>query len=124
MNDHPHEVHRETSDVNIGGIAVFVVVLIVVAVLIHGAVWVLYRQFEKTASRPAMVEFPLAAGALRRLPPGPRLQVDPRDDLLNMRRNEEEVLQSYGWIDRNTGTVRIPIEQAMKLTADRGLPTR
>jgi hypothetical protein len=124
MTDHSHDAHRETSDVNIDGIVVFVVVLIVVAVLIHGAVWVLYRQFEKAASRPATVEFPLATGAMRRLPPEPRLQTDPRDDLTNMRRSEDEVLQSYGWIDRNAGTVRIPIEQAMKLTAERGLPKR
>lgn len=124
MTDHSHEVHRETSDVNIGGITVFVVILIVAGVLIHGAVWVLYRQFERTASPSATVEFPLATGSLRRLPPEPRLQTDPREDLANLRRNEEQVLQSYEWIDRNAGTVRIPIEQAMKLTAERGLPTR
>ena len=124
MSDPSHEVHRETSDVNIGAIGVFVVVLVVVALLIHGAVWVLYRQFEQTASRPATAEFPLATGSLRRLPPEPRLQTDPRDDLANMRRSEDDTLRSYGWIDRNAGTVRIPIEQAMKLTAERGLPTR
>lgn len=124
MNDRSHEVHRETSDVSIGGIGVFVVVLLVAGVLIHGAVWVLYRQFERTASRPGTVEFPLATGSLRRLPPEPRLQTDPRDDLINLKRSEDQVLQSYGWIDRNAGTVRIPIEQAMKLTAERGLPTR
>ena len=117
-------VHRETTDVNIGGIVVFVIVLLVAGVVVHAGVWAMYRYFEKHASRPAIAEFPLATNALRRLPPEPRLQIDPRDDLSNMRRAEEQVLTSYGWVDRNTGVVRIPIEQAMKLTVERGLPTR
>ena len=116
--------HRETSDVNIGGIVVFVVVLLVAGVVIHGVVWMMYRDFQRQASRPAAVEFPLATNALRRLPPEPRLQTDPREDLTNMRQAEEQLLTSYGWVDRNAGVVRIPIEQAMKLTAERGLPTR
>ena len=120
----PEPAQREKSDVDIRGIVVFVVVLIVAGVVIHGAVWVMYRYFEKQASQPATVEFPLATNALRRLPPEPRLQIDPRDDLSNMRQAEEQVLNSYGWVDRNGGIVRIPIDQAMKLIVERGLPTR
>ena len=119
-----HPSHHEESDVNVAAIVVFVVVLVVAAVLIQGAVWVMYRQFEQAASRPSTVEFPLATAAMRRLPPEPRLQTDPRDDMTNLRRSEDEVLESYAWVDRNAGIVRIPIEQAMKLVAERGVPTR
>ena len=122
--NHSHEVHRETSDVSVGGIGVSVIVLVVATVVIFGAVWAFYRYLGEQAVRPQPVEFPLATNAMRRLPPEPRLQTDPRDDLANLRRAEDEVLQSYAWIDRNAGVVRIPIEQAMKLTAERGLPTR
>ena len=115
---------HEQSDVNVSAIVVFVIVLVVVGVLIQGAVWALYRSFERTASRPAEVEYPLAEGAMRRLPPEPRLQVNPRGDLANLRRAEDQVLDSYGWVDRNAGIVRIPIEQAMKLMVERGVPTR
>ena len=121
---HSKDVRRETSDVSIGGIGVFVVVFVVSVVVIQGAVWALYRYFERTASVPATVEFPLAETSMRRLPPEPRLQTDPRDDLAHLRRAEDDVLQSYAWIDRNGGVVRIPIERAMELTAERGLPTR
>jgi hypothetical protein len=124
---HSNPAHRskhEESDVNVAGVVVFVVVLVVVAVLIQGAVWVLYRQFERTAARSATVEFPLAATAMRRLPPEPRLQTDPRDDMANLRRMQDEVLDSYAWVDRNAGIVRIPIERAMTLVVERGLPTR
>ena len=119
-----HDVHRETSDVSVGGVGVFVIVLTVSLVVICGAVWAFYHYLGEQAARPVPVEFPLATSAMRRLPPEPRLQTDPRDDLENLRRAEEEVLQSYAWIDRSSGVVRIPIEQAMKLTAERGLPTR
>jgi hypothetical protein len=117
-------VRRETSDVQIGGVVGFAIALIVTGVVIHVLVWFLYAYFRREAARPVAVEFPLATAAMRRLPPEPRLQTDPRDDLANLRRNEDRILTSYGWIDRNTGVVRIPIDEAMRLTVERGLPTR
>ncbi|MBV9673624.1 MAG: hypothetical protein JO076_12480, partial [Verrucomicrobia bacterium] len=56
--------------------------------------------------------------------PSPRLQVNPRDDLVNYQNRENRTLNSGGWIDRSKGIVRIPIEQAMALIVQRGLPVR
>jgi hypothetical protein len=119
-----HNVHRESSDVSISGVVIFVIVLVVCGVVISGGVWAMYRSLIREASRPATAEFPLATAAMRRLPPEPRLQTDPRDDLASMRRNEDRALTSYGWVDRNAGVVRIPIDVAMRLTVERGLPSR
>lgn len=58
------------------------------------------------------------------LPPEPRLQSDPKKDLADLRSAEEQILNSYGWVDRNNNVVRIPIAEAMKLTLQRGLPAR
>ena len=58
------------------------------------------------------------------MPPEPRLQTNPREDLRELRAKEDELLGSYGWVDKNAGVVRIPIEDAMKLTVERGLPAR
>jgi hypothetical protein len=55
------------------------------------------------------------------LPPAPRLQVHPKDDLLSLQRTERQQLTSYAWIDRDRRIVRIPIERAMELVAERGL---
>jgi hypothetical protein len=71
--------------------------------------------------------FPTAPGAERVAgvtpqPPAPRLQPDPRLDLAKLRREETEWLNTYGWVDRAQGVVRIPIERAMELTAARGIP--
>jgi hypothetical protein len=70
------------------------------------------------------VDYPLAVGEGNRLPPEPRLQTNPREDLRDLRAKEDAILESYGWVDRNAGVVRIPIDEAMKLTVQRGLPSR
>ncbi|MEP6662852.1 MAG: hypothetical protein ABJC04_04210 [Verrucomicrobiota bacterium] len=54
----------------------------------------------------------------------PNLQIDPAQDLEKLRREDATMLNSYGWVDRSNGIVRIPIERAMDLIAQRGLPTR
>ena len=54
--------------------------------------------------------------------PEPRLQIRPMDDLQKSRAREASDLNSYGWVDRIAGVVRIPIDRAMQLTAERGLP--
>jgi hypothetical protein len=66
--------------------------------------------------------FPLAAGEATRLPPEPRLQTNPRADLAELREREDRALNTYSWVDRNAGIVRIPIDRAMSLTLERGLP--
>ncbi|HEY1769925.1 MAG TPA: hypothetical protein VGG02_06690 [Chthoniobacterales bacterium] len=54
--------------------------------------------------------------------PQPRLEVYPTRDLINSRGASEMELNSYGWVDRKTGTAHIPIARAMELLAARGLP--
>jgi hypothetical protein len=60
----------------------------------------------------------------RMLPPEPRLQVNPAVDLSQVRQSQEEILQSYGWVDKAAGKVRVPIDRAMDLLLKQGLPTR
>ncbi len=58
----------------------------------------------------------------RALPPQPRLQVEPHEDLKRYRESEDKLLHDYGWIDQKAGVVRIPIDRAMDLLVERGLP--
>lgn len=58
------------------------------------------------------------------VPPFPRLQVSPPADLQAFRAREEAQLHGYGWINRTSGIVHIPIEQAMDLVLRQGLPVR
>jgi hypothetical protein len=57
----------------------------------------------------------------RREPPGPKLQTEQAQDLATVVRAEERLLSSYGWVDQEQGVVRIPIDEAMKLVAERGV---
>jgi hypothetical protein len=96
--------------------------MIIAAVVIHLAIWGLLVFFARqavTAGEPdfVIVETPQA-------PPEPRLQAAPEADAAEMRAAEEEFLNSYGWVDEEAGIARIPIEEAMALIAERGLPVR
>jgi hypothetical protein len=118
------EVHHEESDVNIRAIFGFGAALVLVAIVVHLAIWGLFRFFDSRASPQPAAVYPLAAGQEDRLPPEPRLQTAPREDLAALRTREDEILRTYGWVDRNGGVVRIPIDRAMELTLQRGLPAR
>jgi DNA-binding GntR family transcriptional regulator len=56
--------------------------------------------------------------------PDPKLEENERGQLYGYRLRQEETLYSYGWVDEKSGTVRIPIERAMDLLVQRGLPVR
>jgi hypothetical protein len=124
LEHHENPAHHEESDVNIRAILGFGVALFAVAAVVHVLIFGLFRLFEARDGVKVAAEYPLAAAQGHREPPEPRLQTDPRQDLADMRAKEDDVLGSYGWVDKNAEVVRIPIDAAMKLTLERGLPAR
>jgi hypothetical protein len=58
------------------------------------------------------------------LPPPPRLETQPGQTLSAIQAQDDVILNSYAWVDRAHGIVRIPIDRAMALVAEQGLPTR
>ncbi len=54
--------------------------------------------------------------------PEPTLQTTPRTNIKTLRAHEDAVLGSYGWIDADAGIARIPIDRAMTILVERGLP--
>jgi hypothetical protein len=64
---------------------------------------------------------PLREAQERVLPPEPRLQSDPAADMETLRAAEKQALERPEWIDRNQGTLRIPIDLAMEVIARRGV---
>jgi hypothetical protein len=117
-------VRHETSDVNVRAILGFGIALVIVAGVIHVALWLMFMYFAQREASRAVTQFPMAVTQQNRVPPEPRLQTNPRQDLRDLRRGEDALLNSYGWVDRNAGVVRIPIGEAMKLVVERGLPVR
>ena len=111
--------HEPSSDVNVRRLVQLGVVTVVIGAATIAA---LYGMFVIFLARPQSVQPPSALGLPQPTPPGPRLQTDPVGDWDALHATEEAMLSSYGWTDRNAGKVRIPIDRAMDLLAQRGLP--
>jgi hypothetical protein len=118
-NETPAGSTYEHTDANIGVIVKFLAWLMVSAVIIHVGLGFMYQLFIDR-SVEADQPYPLAAGQEERLPPAPRLQQFPRNDIYQFRTDENALLERYGWMNREAGIVHIPIEEAMRLTVERG----
>jgi len=118
------EVQHEESDVNIRAILGFGAGLMIVTAIICFLLWLLFGYFVSREARSGAREFPLAVEQQNRMPPEPRLQTNPKEELRALQARDEALLKSYGWTDKDAGIARIPIEEAMKLTVQRGLPAR
>ena len=118
------KVRYETSDVNVRAILTVGAGLAGGTIAVAAVIWLLVVFLTGRSAQTGPREFPLAVTHEQRLPPEPRLQTNPREDLGDLLRAEDQVLQSYGWVDQDAGIVRIPIDDAMRLTVERGLPAR
>ena len=114
----------EHTDAHPWVIAKFGLWLAVSAAIIHVGVVLMFNLFVDQRESASVPQFPLAIDSELRLPAEPRLQRFPANEAFTHRTQEQNALQTYGWVDRNAGTVRIPIEDAMRLTVERGLPSR
>jgi len=132
----------ERRDIGVGGVLYFLAGLAVAGVIIHFMVAGLYKYLEKRSEAQQRAVSPLVTNPsldTRRIPrqynedyqrylkegfPSPQLEVNERTELNDVRLREENTLSTYDYIDKNAGTVRIPIERAIDLLAQRGLPTR
>lgn len=97
------------------GIGLALATLVASALVLFLFRWLGQREARGDAPPP-----PMARTEPGRLPPAPRLQTQPAQDLAAVRAEEERTLTTYGWVDERAGTVRIPIEEAMRLLAQRG----
>lgn len=148
MSNETHSVKHnghgdyERRDIGVGGVVWFLVGLAAVLVISYFVVQGFYKALEAhfAANQPAVS--PLATNVpkdTRKLPaqygndyqrylresfPAPQLETDERSELNEIRLREENILSTYDYVDKNAGTVRIPIDRAMDLLVQRGLPVR
>src|SRR3954447_19039114 len=129
------ETHHETSDVDVRGILWFVVIFVAFAVVTHVLLYFLFRYFThefRGDIQPARTAIKAPAA----MPQTPRLQPFPQKDqrgsaiapyastpvvdMVEMHESEEQALKNPGWVDKQKGIVRIPIERAKQLVVQRG----
>ena len=116
----------EGDGISYRGIVWFVVILVATTAFCQLVVWGMYEfsAARVTSNQPARAPVAVpepAHGQLPPLPPGPNLLTNEPMNLRSFRTNEDAVLSSYGWVDRNAGTIRIPIERAKDLVLERGV---
>lgn len=103
----------ETRDVWPGwllGFAVALVLFIGATLLLLGTVY------------EAQPDWPAPGLASRSNDASPALQRNPEADLATFRKRKQAELGELGWVDRSAGMARIPIEDAMRIVAEQGLP--
>lgn len=112
---------HEFRDVHLRGIVLAATTLIGTVVITLFMLWGFFNLLQgarQAATRPSS---PLVTTPI--IPPQPRLQVNAAAEYQSVRATQEAQINGYQWIDQNAGKVRIPIDQAMNLLAQRGLPT-
>jgi hypothetical protein len=115
------DVRFEHSDVDASSLLKYGFVLVVATALVVVLLWRLYFVFvaQEASRQPPPPVMKVDAEAMS-VPP-PNLQTLPNLDLQAFRAREDSVLHSYGWIDKDKGIVRIPIDEAMRILTERGL---
>jgi hypothetical protein len=142
--DNPKPPHGdyERRDIRVADVVYFLIGLALAAVFVYfiakGMFWYLDTRYE-TEQPPVSPLVSAAPADTRRIPPqfgnnyekyleqdfpAPQLEINERTELNDIRLHEEDTLSTYGWVDQKSGTVRIPIDRAMDLLVERGLPVR
>jgi hypothetical protein len=111
---------HEQTDADVRKVAMFGVGLAAMILVACLAMWITFRYLS--AHQPLTGPPPSPLATTRRLPPEPRLQTAETRDLGAVREGEDKALASYGWVDKDGGVARIPIERAMDLILQRGIP--
>ena len=137
------ETHHETSDVNVRALLWFLAIFVILGIITHVALTFFYKGLSKVEreresemltqiQRPADADVPRDEPLLQPFPRKvdekgevvPPYRNTPVTDLHDMRAAEQQVLDSYGWVDQQRGVVHIPIDVAKRLVVERGLPVQ
>jgi hypothetical protein len=99
----------------------FLVSLALATALVLLVLWGMFGYFRNVSARRGPLPSPEMYGSAPNIP-APKLQPDPVADYHMYQLTDHEILTSYGWVDQKSGVARIPIDRAMDLLVQRGLP--
>ncbi|HEX9115696.1 MAG TPA: hypothetical protein VGA61_06475 [Anaerolineae bacterium] len=134
---HPEQIANpetmyERRDLSSRAILGFLIALAIAGLLMHLALWSMYKYVVGPQNISHAPKNPLVISNRELRPmgdpavtfPAPRLQPNEPADMNKFRGYEEQILNSYGWVDQPAGIAHIPIDKAMDIIAHTGLPTR
>ena len=112
---------REIDYRSVRRFTLFLLVL-VLGGLVSG--WALFRFFRSRIASDQAPAPPLAGARENPPPPEPRLEGPPGVALKALRTKEDAVLSTWGWVDRDRTTAMVPVDRAIEIAAEKGLPLR
>ena len=129
-----HETGFEREDLSTRGVFAFMIGLAIVGVIIYFIIVGMYSELDKIERSHMTTASPLdtSEGAISRVVTqadmdkafkdngAPLLETNERGQFGDFLINQENRLNSYGWVDEKAGVAHIPIERAMELTVQRG----
>jgi hypothetical protein len=121
LSTHQVAEGHEESEVGIRGILTFGTALIVLAIVVQFVLGAFMRYFSRDEKELAKLR-PARFAEERGQFPSPRLQSNPGLDTRAFVKDEYEDMRSYGWADRKAKVGKIPIERAMEVVLEHGLP--
>jgi hypothetical protein len=129
---HPSgEAGYEHEDLSPKGVFYFMAGLAVLGVVIHLIISSMYGYLDRYDKahqlplNPLVTTSPNTRSVTRANTlafPQPRLEENEIRQLDKVIQTQNDTLATYGWVDEKTGVVRIPIDRAMEIVAQRGLP--
>lgn len=120
MANFSHTPDHERTDAHVRPVAMFLVFMFSSVLAAYGVITLLIGYFEQRhlAKYGNPVQFAVPESA------APKLQVVPGLDVNQIRAEEAEQLEGYGWVDQNRGVAHVPIEQAIDMLLERGVAAR
>jgi hypothetical protein len=113
----------EKRDVNIKGLFQFAFWMAVVLLVTLVGMRLAFDKFKNSTPLGSTAS-PMVKLTDRMVPSGPLLQVLPHQELQDYCSAQQQEVNTYAWVNQESGVVRVPIDRAMELVLARGLPTR
>jgi hypothetical protein len=119
----PEATGHETKDASIRWIVLTGVGLVIGAAIAFSIVYGIFH-FLSTQPITTAPPNPMGETSTQQFPPAPRVEEHPAAEIQELHTKEDSLLSTYGWTDKTAGVVRIPIDRAMDLELQRGIPVR
>jgi hypothetical protein len=125
------DVSFEVRDVQTGSLYGYLFALgltVVASLVICLFIFRFTMRFAASSDTPPPPSRAALGPDYRALPPEPRLQgvpghtTDPQQDMRDKLKADNEENEQTRWIDRGSGIAQIPVKDAMKIIAEKGLP--
>lgn len=119
--DQLREMGYERSDISLPTLVRWIIFLFGFVAFCSAVSWVIFRVFVPEIGQDIRVN---PQKIVDRMPGGMAIQPAPKTDIVTFRNTEDHIFDTYGWSDKKAGIVHIPVDRALEIVAERGLPAR